>query len=162
MGRSPKPINRHRLDGTFRRDRHARPDQSEPRPGAPEPPETLHGEGRAEWERMVDRLTEAKTSRSGATVPDGDRTPTACRPRGPRGTAAGLEAPSARRSVGRGPLPSEGRHVKGGTPLEAFVDRGVVPALVERFLRELSRRESSAARSRDAEPSASQRYHDSL
>ena len=50
----------HVVQGTFRPDRH-RADAPEPPPGAPKMPRGLKGEARAEWKRMVARLSETRT-----------------------------------------------------------------------------------------------------
>lgn len=51
----------HVLRGTFRPDRHGDDATPEPPIGAPTPPKPLAGDAKAEWNRMVHRLTTTKT-----------------------------------------------------------------------------------------------------
>lgn len=60
-GRNAKGAQGHVLAGTFRRDRHADAVTPEPASGTPEPPIELPEDVRAEWDRMVVRLTESGT-----------------------------------------------------------------------------------------------------
>lgn len=60
-GHNAKGSQFHVLSGTFRADRHAGHESPDPPKGIPEPPKKLTGEARAEWDRMVARLQEAKT-----------------------------------------------------------------------------------------------------
>ena len=55
-GQNRKPAALHVLQGTFRKPRHGRV-SPEPPAGVPEPPGALSGESRAEWDRMIVRLT---------------------------------------------------------------------------------------------------------
>lgn len=45
------------IRGTFRRDRHGDTVTANAGPGVPESPRALNGEAKAEWDRMVERLT---------------------------------------------------------------------------------------------------------
>lgn len=56
-GPAPKPTRLKLLEGTYRPDRAAR-NEPMPDPAIPEPPEDLHPEARAEWDRIVPHLAE--------------------------------------------------------------------------------------------------------
>lgn len=60
-GHNRKPTQLHVLRGTFRKDRHGDTTSPDPAKGKPPVPKGLVGEAKAEWERMVARLEEAKT-----------------------------------------------------------------------------------------------------
>lgn len=60
-GRNKRPASLHILTGTFRPDRHAGDATPEPPVGTPTTPKALSREAKAEWDRMVHRLTTAKT-----------------------------------------------------------------------------------------------------
>jgi P27 family predicted phage terminase small subunit len=60
-GRNRKSTQLHVLKGTFRQDRHGDGVTPEPPKGDPTPPRPLTGEAKAEWNRMVRRLHEART-----------------------------------------------------------------------------------------------------
>jgi P27 family predicted phage terminase small subunit len=59
-GRNKKSTQLHVLQGTFRGDRHAGAETPDPPAGIPEPPGKLSKVARAEWDRMVGRLTTNK------------------------------------------------------------------------------------------------------
>jgi P27 family predicted phage terminase small subunit len=59
-GRNKRSAASHQLTGTLRRDRHTFTSPSPPT-GEPVRPDTLKGEARAEWDRMVVRLTASQT-----------------------------------------------------------------------------------------------------
>jgi P27 family predicted phage terminase small subunit len=59
-GRNAKPVQVHQLHGTFRADRHEGIEHPAPPSSAPESPIQLTGEAKAEWTRMVDRLSTSK------------------------------------------------------------------------------------------------------
>jgi len=61
-GRNRKSTQLHVIRGTFRQDRHGDGVTSEPPKGEPTAPKPLGREAKAEWERMVGRMREAKTS----------------------------------------------------------------------------------------------------
>jgi P27 family predicted phage terminase small subunit len=60
-GQNKKPAALHVLQGTWRKHRHGRRSSPEPPAGVPEPPGALSGESKAEWDRMIVRLTAAGT-----------------------------------------------------------------------------------------------------
>src|SRR4051812_11209607 len=61
-GRNRKPARQHRLEGSYRADRHAAGgDAPDPPKGRPTPPAGLAGVALEEWHRMVDRLELSKT-----------------------------------------------------------------------------------------------------
>jgi len=60
-GRNKLSAGAHVIKGTFRRDRHGDDSTPEPPKGRPEPPMALSGTAKAEWNRMVDRLTQNGT-----------------------------------------------------------------------------------------------------
>lgn len=60
-GRNAKDIAQLKASGTFREARHGGIETPDPPKGRPEAPETLTGEARAEWDRMVSRLEQSKT-----------------------------------------------------------------------------------------------------
>lgn len=60
-GHNAKTIARLKLEGTYDPSRHKDIRNPEPPIGAPDPPRPLRGEARAEWDRMVTRLTASKT-----------------------------------------------------------------------------------------------------
>lgn len=60
-GRNAKTTEQHRLDGTLRADRHGEQPTIAVPVGRPTAPRPLEGEARAEWDRMVARLEQAKT-----------------------------------------------------------------------------------------------------
>jgi phage terminase small subunit len=55
-GRNAKSPMAHVVSGTFRGDRHSGHEVPEAPKGVPEPPKTLTGDARDEWDRMVGRL----------------------------------------------------------------------------------------------------------
>jgi len=67
-GNQQKTVAQHKLDGTYRKDRHAELRTPEPPPGRPEMPEGLSEVGQAEWARMLTRLEASQTL---TTVDDG-------------------------------------------------------------------------------------------
>src|SRR5687768_3938347 len=67
-GRRRLSASTHVLRGTFRKDRHGDDATPEPPIGAPKPPKPLSGDAKAEWNRMVHRLT---TTRTLSLVDDG-------------------------------------------------------------------------------------------
>lgn len=60
-GRNKKDAPTHIIQGTFRNDRHGEDSTPQPPKGDPVPPERLKGKAKAEWKRMVERLTVSKT-----------------------------------------------------------------------------------------------------
>ena len=56
-GRKPKPTEQHKLDGTFREDRHGKRATAEP--GVPVAPPCLSDEAKCEWKRVIDQLSAA-------------------------------------------------------------------------------------------------------
>src|SRR2546423_15523177 len=61
-GRNRKSAQQHRLEGSYRADRHAAGGEApDPPKGRPTPPAGLAGVALEEWRRMVDRLQLAKT-----------------------------------------------------------------------------------------------------
>lgn len=66
-GRNKKPTALHVLQGTFRKDRHGEGETPEAPVGTPTPPGKLSATARAEWDRMVARLT---TTRALTVVDD--------------------------------------------------------------------------------------------
>jgi hypothetical protein len=59
-GQNKKPAALHVFQGTFGKHRHGR-SSPEPPAGVPEPPGALSGESKAEWDRMIVRLTASGT-----------------------------------------------------------------------------------------------------
>jgi len=55
-GRPAKTAQQHKLEGTYRRDRHAGVTAPEVPKGQPTSPKRLTGEARLEWDRMIQRL----------------------------------------------------------------------------------------------------------
>jgi phage terminase small subunit len=60
-GRNKIPAAAHVLRGTFRKDRHAEDADVNAPSGDPVPPVALSGHAKAEWDRMVSRLTSTHT-----------------------------------------------------------------------------------------------------
>lgn len=60
-GHNRKPTQMHVIAGTFRKDRHGETESPDPPIGVPQPPKKLTGEAKAEWDRMITRLTTSKT-----------------------------------------------------------------------------------------------------
>lgn len=60
-GHNKLPASAHVLRGTFRADRHANDATPEPPKGKPTPPMPLTGHAKAEWARMVERLSQNGT-----------------------------------------------------------------------------------------------------
>jgi len=60
-GHNAKSAREHRIEGTYRADRHAHLETLAPPKGRPTPPRPLAGAELAEWERMCDRLEHAGT-----------------------------------------------------------------------------------------------------
>jgi P27 family predicted phage terminase small subunit len=60
-GRKPKPIATHKLDGTYRKDRHGSTEVIALPTSTPEPPEHLDAESLAEWHRLVSELVRLGT-----------------------------------------------------------------------------------------------------
>jgi len=60
-GRNKKSAKTLALAGTYRKDRHGGSTTADPPKGRPTRPDTLKGEARAEWSRMIDRLETSKT-----------------------------------------------------------------------------------------------------
>lgn len=67
-GRNARTTQEHQQRGSYRDDRHGGSVNPNPPKGAPTPPKTLGGEAKAEWDRMISRLTESRTL---STVDDG-------------------------------------------------------------------------------------------
>lgn len=62
-GRPPKPVAKHKLEGTFRSDRHGdRGDLLLDLPGSPQMPAGLGDDARELWVRVVTQLTRAKVA----------------------------------------------------------------------------------------------------
>lgn len=57
-GRRPKPTAQHKLEGTFRKDRHAARAVADP--ARPDAPASLSDDARAEWDRVIGELAAAK------------------------------------------------------------------------------------------------------
>ena len=60
-GRRGKTAKQHKLDGTHRKDRHSGYTNADPPLGDPPKPDGLGAVASAEWDRMVERLRQAKT-----------------------------------------------------------------------------------------------------
>lgn len=56
MARVPKSVAQHKIDGTFRRDRHGDRMETRFEPGLPEKPETLTGDASRLWDTVVSGL----------------------------------------------------------------------------------------------------------
>ena len=67
MANKAKPINIHKLNGTFRKDRHGNPGETledADIPDLPEAPIWLTGVARAEWDRLVGIMAKSKVFRA--------------------------------------------------------------------------------------------------
>ena len=56
-GRKPKPTGRHKVEGTYRHDRHG--DRATAKPGVPTAPAKLSAEAKVEWQRVIGELAAA-------------------------------------------------------------------------------------------------------
>lgn len=61
-GRNRKSAAQHRLQGTYQKARHRGQGAPEPPKGRPVPPKALEGDALAEWDRMVARMEQSRTS----------------------------------------------------------------------------------------------------
>lgn len=64
MARPPKPTEQHRLDGTYRADRHGSAGASVDAAGVPTKPRGLKGEGEKLWKRVVPGLVSSGVARA--------------------------------------------------------------------------------------------------